>query len=116
MIPVIIITENGESFPYFTRELTPKDLYDKGLNDGSLLYVIQYRNTKTNSNCFESKNPELRNKVLDKIHRAVPEYIFTITHHTKEQFGSEYKVQTQVCVKIFMEDIIRDAKKELKID
>lgn len=107
MIPVIIILPDGSSFNYFNKDINCIDY--KGINLNSI-YKITIGDIDNGYSIYTTQIRQLRDTVLQKLHKAVPE---TIEVLEEKGYGENCKNE-QVCIKIYLKDIIAEAEKELK--
>ena len=101
MIPIIIITESGESFNYFEGlrkgEIEGESFSEYRIEDIRGEYV------------WRTEKDWLRNKVLDLLHKAVGDcFIYNINKTVQESTPliQQYKFQ------IYLKDIVEKAKGE----
>ena len=116
MIPVMIITEDFRSFNYFNKII----FHNGNICCTNMIYTIgiDYDNPEAGSEVFkvfETKDIQLRNKVLELLHKAA--------NHCFKQFEVEayrcngklyiYEIINQTNFQIYISDIVKKAKKEL---
>ena len=110
MIPIIIITESGESFNYFSGRLRRSKI--KGYTDKDNQYTIEHELTSINGNfnatdelyecvliVFECGDSDFRDKVLDLLHKEVADcFIYNINRTVQESTPliQQYKFQIHI--------------------
>ncbi len=110
MIPVIIILPDGSSFNYFNKDMWVTSYIGLGEKECPMHRISINNIDGTEWIICSTQNKQLRDTVLRKLHKAVPEVVGLTT----EKWYGENSQQEQVCIKIYLKNIIVEAEEELK--